>query len=641
MATVEVTRKHPLANCENCPLSGKRFAPTAGPHDAQVAVVSRSPGRFDVMHKRPFAGESGKVLDHLLSLHGVKREEILTTNVVLCETDDPPKEAIDACRPRLNSELASCTTVIAAGVEAVSTLTGRKSLTGTRGYVHERYAGGRTQRIIATNNPAVVLRDDTSFINLVKDFGLALSPKARPKLPNVRWTNNVSEAKRWLESVRSSNFPILAVDIETKGLRADADIVAVGFSADGSKGISIGQQPLRNEDFVKDYIAPLISGNASYLGHNFKFDVRNLRWHGINARVDEDTMLLSWVLDERNDEEQVHKLEYLLMSEFGWPNYEPKAVQDYKAAVRRLEKELKFKELAALEVPEELYQYNALDAAGTAQLFPLLKQRALEDNVWEMYRRYLIPAANALITMELQGIAYNTEAAFDLLEEQVWPALNDLRTQLQWIVGKGDYNPNSALQTAALVYDEWNILHGIRLPQGKERSVAKAVYTEIKAGRFVIGGGDIETKANRKETAQRWAEPFADFKELDKQRSTYIEGMIPVAIHNGDRLYTNFKLHSTVSARLSSSGPNLQNITRVKPDLPNIRELFVASPGRIFSTLITLKPNSGLSANFPEILSSVESTLRVLTFTLSLPNVSMVQSSPKRTDKPPKTSTSE
>ena len=56
--------------------------------------------------------------------------------------------------------------------------------------------------------------------------------------------------------------------------------------------------------------------------------------------------------------------------------------------------------------------------------------------------------------------------------------------------------------------------------------------------------------------------------------------MIPVAIYNGDRLYTNFKLHNTLSGRLSSSGPNLQNITRVKPDLPNIRELFVASPGR-------------------------------------------------------------
>jgi DNA polymerase-1 len=573
------TKKHPLANCGECPLYNQRCAPTAGPLDAKVAVVSRSPGKWDVLHKTPFAGESGKVLDHLLGLYGVNREEVITTNVVLCKTDDPPKEAINACRPRLESEIKNCTTVIAAGVEAVTELTGRKGLGGTRGYAHLRYSNGRTQRVIATNNPAIVLRDDSTFNNLVKDFGLALAPKPQPKLPQVRWTNNVAEAKQWIKSTGSNLYDPLAVDIETKGLRADADIVAIGFSADGSKAFSVGEYPLRDDDFFRNYITPFVSGQSKYLGHNYKFDVRNLRWHGINARVDHDTMLLSWALDERSDEEQVHRLEYLLMSEFGWPNYEPKEVVAYKSAVKRLEKELRFKELAALEVPDELYRYNALDAAGTAQLFPLLKQRAIDDNVYQVYKRYLIPAANALIKMELQGIAYNTEAAFDLLEEQVWPALNELKTQLQWIIGKGDYNPNSAPQNAALVYDEWNIQHGIRLPQGKERSVDKSVYTEIKAGRFVIGGGEIETKADRKETAIRWAEKFADFKALDKQRSTYIEGMIPVAIHNGDRLFTNFKLHNTVSARLSSSGPNLQNITRVKPELPNIRELFVASPG--------------------------------------------------------------
>jgi DNA polymerase-1 len=361
----------------------------------------------------------------------------------------------------------------------------------------------------------------------------------------------------------------------------DADIVAVGFSADGNKAISIGEKPLRDEDFCRNYLAPVINGGSRYLGHNFKFDVRNLRFHGYDTRVDEDTMLLSWALDERSDEEQVHRLEYLLMSEFGWPNYEPQAVVQFKSTVKRLEKELRFKELAALEVPEELYPYNALDAAGTAQLFLLLKKRAIDDNVWGAYQRYLIPAANALIKVELNGIAYNAEAALDILEESVWPALDQLKAELQLIVGKGDYNPNSSLQNAALVYDEWQIIHNLRVYEGKERSVDKAVYTEIKGGRFVIGGSEVDTKQDRKHTAIRWAERFEDFKKLDKQRSTYIEGMIPIAIHNGDRLYTNFKLHNTVSGRLSSSGPNLQNITRVKPDLPNIRELFVASDGRV------------------------------------------------------------
>ena len=596
-------RKHPLAKCEICPLQKARCAPTSGPKDATVAIVSRSPGRYDVLAKRPFSSTSGDILDHLLGRYGVKREEILATNVVLCRSDDPPKEAIECCRERLLSDIEGCGTVIAAGVEAVGELVKAKSLNGTRGYVHHRYSKGHTQRVIATFNPAVVIRDDSTFNNLVKDFGLALNPKPKPQLPDVRWTNETREASDWITGINNQDLDSITVDIETKGLRADADIVAIGLSATGNKAISIGEHPLRDDNFFRDYVAPLISGKSSFLYHNGKFDIRNLRYHGANARVDEDTMLLSWALDENSDEEQVHKLEYLLMSEFGWPNYEPPTVRKFKADVRRLERELKFDELKALEVPDDLYKYNALDAAGTALLFPVLKERAINDHVWGVYKDYLIPAANALVKVELQGINYDTEAACDLLEEEVWPALSKLKTELQWIVGDGNYNPNSAQQNAALVYDNWKVIHNLRLPQGKERSVDKSVYAEIKAGRFVIGGfGNVDgrqdsdtkwqdnqgngevlqtsSKADKKAAAIRWAQGFADFKALDKQRSTYIEGMIPVALHNGNRLYTNFKLHNTVSGRLSSSGPNLQNITRVKPDLPNIRELFVASDGR-------------------------------------------------------------
>ena len=41
-------------------------------------------------------------------------------------------------------------------------------------------------------------------------------------------------------------------------------------------------------------------------------------------------MLLSYALDERSDEEQVHKLENLLKWEFGWPDYDPPVVRYFK-----------------------------------------------------------------------------------------------------------------------------------------------------------------------------------------------------------------------------------------------------------------------------------------------------------------------
>jgi uracil-DNA glycosylase family 4 len=585
-------RKHPLAECETCPLIKARCAPTTGPADATVAVVSRSPGYYDARAKKPFSGPSGKILDHLLGLYGVKRDEILTTNVVLCEFDGtPPKEAIAACKPRLNSEIKDARTIIAAGAEAVGNLTRSKSLDGARGYAHERHSSVCKQRVIATNNPAIVLRDDSAFPNLVRDFRLALAPLPVPRLPDVDWTNNIEEGRRWLRAIRKQNVSLLTFDIETLGLRPSAGLVAIGFADAGDKAVSIGERVCRDKTTYLDYIAPLIKDHR-LLAHNGKFDLRNFRAKGVKGILEEDTMLLSWALDERSDEGQVHRLEYLLMDNLNWPNYEPEVVRQWKSTVKRLEKQFRYEELDELPIPDELYTYNALDAAGTALLFPILKNRAIEDGVFELYRRFLIKASEALLRVELRGLNYDIEGALDLLEDKVWPRLEELKAEMQLIVGDGKYNPRSSTQNAALVYDKWHVVHN--LPLKNDRTVDKSVYTEIAAGRFVVafgtpktgqdtnGEGQTWTGADRKqafETAKRWAEKFKDYQGLDKQRSTYLEGLIKRAVANGGKLFTDFKLHGTATGRLSSSNPNLQNITRTKEGLPDIRSLFVASEG--------------------------------------------------------------
>lgn len=587
--TKERTRKHPEALCEECPLFTQKCAPTDGPENPKIAVVSRSPGYYDVKYKRPFSGPSGKVLDHLLGLYGVSREEVLVTNVVLCQADKPPKAAIDACNPRLQHELRGIDTIIVAGPEATNSLVGSGSVGSYRGYRIEREG----QTFIVTNNPALVLRDDSSFPNLVRDFKLALDPLPPPELPDVEWTNDVKEGRRWLQRIYEADYPFLAVDIETKGLRGSASLVSVGFSKDGTKAISFGEAVCSDDYSYRNYIGPIVShSRTQYLYHNGKFDVRNFRTHGVNARVDEDTLLLSWILDERSDEQSVHSLDYLLMNELGWPKYEPKEVKDWKGRIRNLEKQFRYEELAELPTPDEVYEYNGLDVAGSAQLFPILRERAERDGVHGVYKSHLIRASEAFVKVELVGNYYDSERALDILEEDVWPELDNLRAELQMVVGDGSYNPNSPQQTAKYVYDLWNVV-----PQGiddrivENRSVSEPVYSAINGGSFFISGldgsgssepgrirDDSEIKLIR-QSVERWADRFARFKELDKQRSTYLESLILRAVANGGILHTDFKLHSTTTGRTSSSGPNLQNITRTKEGLPNIRALFIAPDG--------------------------------------------------------------
>src|SRR5215471_4735494 len=253
-------RKHPLAVCEKCPFKNRSVAYTTGPEDAKVAVVSRSPGHYEALSGKSFTGPSGKVLDHLLATHGVSRDEVLATNVVLCQSDGQESGfalAQACCETRLDSELSVADTVIACGSEAVYGVLGASNIAQNRGYVHFRQiadgpegAHTRLQRVIVTNNPAVVLRDDANYPELVRDFRLALDPLPEPKMPTVRVIDNAREAKDAVEDMIAvmSEHGMVACDIETRGvdgkdgLAHTAEVVCAGFSVRTERAVVFGEQ---------------------------------------------------------------------------------------------------------------------------------------------------------------------------------------------------------------------------------------------------------------------------------------------------------------------------------------------------------------------------------------------------------------
>src|SRR5262245_14449694 len=111
-------RKHPLAHCEVCPWRNHSgFADAAGPKDADILIVGEAPGTEEVKQGKVFVGPSGRLLDKVLTHHGLNRSAITRRNVVSCHPkrvpgEKPPKDAISACAPRLSIELQSRETFI-------------------------------------------------------------------------------------------------------------------------------------------------------------------------------------------------------------------------------------------------------------------------------------------------------------------------------------------------------------------------------------------------------------------------------------------------------------------------------------------------------------------------------------------------
>lgn len=102
-----------IAGCRRCSLYVSRSRIVAGEgYPGSIMVVGEAPGRQENATGRPFVGKAGKVLNDLLALAGLKREEVYITNVVKCRPTDenekdrkPYEEEVDACSLHIKQQL--------------------------------------------------------------------------------------------------------------------------------------------------------------------------------------------------------------------------------------------------------------------------------------------------------------------------------------------------------------------------------------------------------------------------------------------------------------------------------------------------------------------------------------------------------
>lgn len=101
--------------------------------------------------------------------------------------------------------------------------------------------------------------------------------------------------------------------------------------------------------------------------------------------------------------------------------------------------------------------------------------------------------------------------------------------------------------------------------------------------RWVLGRLGVQVPDTTEATLTPFGEhPFVrallDFRGAAKALSTYVEGISKIAADEPDgRVHATYLIQGTVTGRLSSAGPNMQNI----PRSPMMRGMFGAPPGRI------------------------------------------------------------
>ena len=519
-----------LTDCASCPLQGQKLVYGNGPDKPRYVIVGEGPGREEDRQGKVFVGAGGQLLHRAIKLAGL--DDIFFTNTTLCYPADKKHKvpAAYCCRERLIQEIKEHEPelVITLGAIATDILLGKGGgITTRRGRVS--YSEELGTEVLPTIHPAAVLRDINYYRDLLFDLKKArfwFIPSYRNKYnlsePEVNWCI-VDDRQQVFDALADS--PMAVFDIETTSLDPTNCEILCGVVAT-KENVLVLSKTLTND---ATFMSSLANYDTCWIGHNFKFDRKVLKaCLGVDFEFDFDTMLAHYILDERNRKRRGnHGLKHLARIYLNAHDWDVKSYAD---------------------LPQEtLYKYTMWDGFYTYKLAEYFikalerypKQRSVVDNI-------LVPLGNILADIELFGTRIDlTEVR--RVDAQLSSELEQLRINLRELAGH-DFNPNSTQQLAKILFDEF------KLPQIKGRSTDKEVLAKLKGHPFV--------------------KELQKYRKLKKLHSTYVVSLRKGVC--GDRIHTQFLLHGTVTGRLSSQNPNLQN---QPADTPLIRNFFIADEG--------------------------------------------------------------
>jgi DNA polymerase-1 len=238
---------------------------------------------------------------------------------------------------------------------------------------------------------------------------------------------------------------------------------------------------------------------------------------------------------------------------------------DYDVDMGKWIKEWKSKETTARrrkQMLKELHTYLSLDCYYTARLGRDLPEEIEEESerLWRFYNWLLIDGTLALADIELRGCKLNRGYLEDLAEQLTKQQTKVLR-KIREYVEDPEFNPTSSKQMHKLLYEQFELPVTKTARRGKLREgptsqpVLRILRSKYPEYREII---DL----------------IIEYRRLQKTLGTYIYGLLD-RMDEDDRIRCDYLLHGTVTGRLSSRNPNLQNIPEKSHIGFDIRAAFI------------------------------------------------------------------
>ncbi|MEQ1752944.1 MAG: DNA polymerase I [Micropepsaceae bacterium] len=410
--------------------------------------------------------------------------------------------------------------------------------------------------------PARADKSEAIQINTANEPGAVFDRDALMKPIDRSKYETVTDAKvldRWIERAYAAGT--VCVDTETTSLaEMEAKLVGVALSVGPGEAcyIPVGhgsgdgfdfseKRPVQLAlDLVVKKLKPLLEdATVLKVAQNVKYDFHIFLRYGIRLFPFDDTMLMSYALDEG-----LHKHG---MDELSERFLQHKAIS-FSEVAGKGKGRVTFDQVP---IPEAT-AYSAEDADVTLRLHSLFKPRLAAERMTTVYETLERPLVAVLADMEQAGVLVDRDV-LARLSHRFAQKMAELETDIHKLAGE-KFNLGSPKQLGEILFGKFS------LPGGKK----------TKTGQWATDADALEELAAQGHDLPR---RVVDWRQVSKLKSTYTDALPTYINAQSGRIHTSYSMASTSTGRLSSNEPNLQNIPIRTNEGREIRTAFVAPKG--------------------------------------------------------------
>lgn len=368
----------------------------------------------------------------------------------------------------------------------------------------------------------------------------------KPDYILVETEYELEELAKQLESAKEFAF-----DTETSSVNAhEADLVGISFSIQKNKAyyIPVSKNVDEAKKTLKYFKKALENDQIVKIGQNIKYDLTMMLNYGIKVQGKLfDTMIAHHLLSP----ELKNNLDYLAET---YLNYKTIHIDELIGKKGRNQRNM-----ADLS-PDKIKDYAAEDADITLQLKNIFAPKIKNEGLEDLLNNIEMPLVYVLTEMEYNGVIIDSDFLNNYKIELSEKA-SKIESKIYEISGT-KFNISSPKQLGEILFAKLKISDKPKLTKTKQFATGEDELLKYQKDHEIV---DL----------------ILSFRSLKKLITTYIDSLPKLVNRKTGKIHTSYNQAVTVTGRLSSNNPNLQNIPIRTPEGREIRKAFIPAEGNI------------------------------------------------------------